>query len=71
MIKTITNCDGCGTDISYTANSIDYRLSLNNERIHSRGDGPVTDMNIEPDIRRTHHFCDLQCLRKWLGQSLK
>lgn len=59
-------CDGCGDNLSYADNSIDYRLHLVSERI-LLCDGPVTDVMRYPSIKRDHHFCNLECLRNWLN----
>ena len=68
---TIT-CDGCGRDITYTGNSVDYRLILASESKPRRGDGSViTDMMIYPDLDRPCHFCGLLCLDKWRNEKRK
>jgi hypothetical protein len=61
-------CDCCGRDLTTTGNSIDYRLCLANERVHSGG-GFVTDMMIYPKIKRDAYFCDISCLRKWMDSE--
>lgn len=58
-------CDGCGRDITYTGNSIDWRLALRNEEIPSYS-GTVTDMYIPPQIDKDVYFCGIECLKKWL-----
>lgn len=64
MKNTIINCDTCKRDIKDSANSIDYRIAVINERIPSQG-GAVTDMMIYPKLDRNFHFCSLHCLREW------
>jgi hypothetical protein len=61
---TVITCDGCGADITYTGNSVDYRLSLNVQAMSSRG-GVVTDMMISPPLDGSRHFCGLPCLYAW------
>ncbi len=59
-------CAHCGKDISYTYNSIDYRVLLTYEKMPSH-EGAVTDMNLEPpfiDLR----FCWVRCLMEYLAQ---
>lgn len=64
--RTIT-CDGCGIDLTYTGNSVDYRLRLTSEtKGHPHDGGAVTDMMIYPAIERDQIFCDLRCLRRWV-----
>lgn len=67
MGKTATiTCDGCCRDLTYTGNSVDYRLVLGSEaKPIEPGPGAVTDMMIYPPIDRTHYFCGLHCLDKW------
>jgi hypothetical protein len=57
-------CDGCGHDLTYTENSVDYRLVLASQSMASLG-GVVTDMMIYPPVERSYHFCRLQCLDAW------
>jgi hypothetical protein len=66
MAKTTTVlCDGCGSDLTRTGNSVDYRLALTNEAIPSAG-GFVTDMMIYPSLRDgDKYFCGLGCLDHW------
>lgn len=61
-------CDGCGRDLTATANCVDYRLVLEPQSIPSAG-GAVTAMHIEPDIRSARHFCGLRCLEVWMEKS--
>lgn len=59
-------CDGCGADITYTGNSVDYRIVLANEGVPIRpGIYAVTDMGIYPSLDHSHHFCGLGCLDHW------
>jgi hypothetical protein len=65
MPKTVKiSCDECGADLSYSGNSVDYRVALLNESIPSRG-GFVTDMMIYPALEQNAYFCGLGCLDKW------
>lgn len=59
-------CDGCGADLTYTGNSVDYRLVLDAEPKPTAPDvNAVTDMLIPRPIARKHHFCALRCLDNW------
>lgn len=60
-------CDGCGTDLTITGNSIAWRLALTPQKIPCHS-GAVTDMWIEPDLDRAHHFCGLRCLFLWVDR---
>lgn len=65
MGKTLEiTCDGCGDDIAYTGNCVDYRLVLTSEakapwyaREGLEG-GAVTAMYISRPISRDHTFCN-------------
>lgn len=66
MQKIEITCDGCGHDLTYTGNCVDYRLVLGNESKPTYpGAGAVTAMGIYPAVKRTHHFCGLGCLDHW------
>ena len=67
MGKTVKiECDGCGHDLTYTGNSVDYRLVLANESKPTYPDiNCVTDMMIYPSVERTMYFCRIVCLDKW------
>ena len=64
-------CDGCGADLTYTGNSVDYYLILyyasKIPRYMKNGEtgGAVTDMMIQPPIKKAAYFCGLGCLDKW------
>lgn len=66
--STTITCDGCGEDITYTGNSVDWRLALVNEPIPLRG-SIATDMMIFPRIEHDVHFCGLPCLQEWLWRQ--
>lgn len=62
-MKTVTIiCDACGSDLTRTGNSVDYRLVVTSEGIPSGG-GAVTDWGASPPVKRAYHFCGLKCLR--------
>ncbi len=65
MTNTETTCDHCQADLSTTGNCEAYRLLLAVESIPSRG-GVVTLLNMVPPITHNHHFCGIECLKKWL-----
>ena len=62
-------CDNCGTDLTSTGNSVDYRLLLDNERLPIHGMS-CTDMLIYPPIEQAAHFCGTVCLFRWLKPQL-
>lgn len=66
-LRQIT-CDGCSRDLTKTGNSIDWRIVLDNQKIPSH-EGAVTDMWLEPSLKRSHHFCGLTCLRIWMANK--
>lgn len=69
MSKTVEiTCDACGNDLTSSANCVDYRLALVNERIPSAG-GFVTAMCAYPAIERDVHFCNVNCLREWFDKE--
>jgi hypothetical protein len=60
-------CDACGADITWTGNSIDWRLALKNERIPHPG-GVATDMMIYPILRKGDaHVCGIKCLKAFVA----
>ena len=67
--KREVNCDACAADLTYTGNSVDYRVVLGSESLPSRG-GAVTAMMVYPPITPTRHFCGIQCLVKWVQTNL-
>lgn len=68
-IEKVT-CDGCDSDLTTRTNSEDYRLVLANESKPGSGSGFYTCMPISPSLRRSHHFCDLNCLDHWRDREL-
>lgn len=68
MERIEITCDACGTDLTFTTNCEDWRLVLANQSLPSRG-GLVTLAAIYPAIKRTAHFCGIQCLRQWLDKE--
>lgn len=70
MQKIEINCDGCGHDLTYTGNCVDYRLVLGNESKPTYpGARAVTAMGISPPVDRAHHFCGLDCLDHWRDRA--
>ena len=65
MKDNTIKCDGCGSDLTYATNSVDYLLELRCLNKSFRV-GAVTDMMICPPIDKDAHFCDIGCLTKWL-----
>jgi hypothetical protein len=69
-MRVSVTCDGCGRDITYTGNSVDYRLVLACEdKPLAPGLTCVTDMGIARPIDRTHRFCRLSCLYTWTNRN--
>jgi hypothetical protein len=75
METTEIKCDQCGEDITYTGNSVDYRLILGFQskdpwylKEGLRG-GAVTDMMISPPLNRAYHFCGTSCLAVWAQKN--
>ena len=62
-------CDNCGSDISCSGNSIDYRLHLMNVELPPCGNS-VTAMMIYPPIKKDADFCGLGCLKSWVDAQL-
>lgn len=62
------NCDQCGLDLTYTRNSVDYRLSLEVERLPIDPEvSTVTEMLIHPPMKQDAHFCGVFCLAQWVA----
>lgn len=67
-MKTVKiTCDVCGTDLTWTGNSIDWRLTLTNERIQHPG-GVATDMMIYPVLKADAHVCGVKCLKEFAAR---
>ena len=63
--EVVIICDGCGKDLTYTGNSVDYRLALVSQPMPSKGGGAASYRLIYPAIKSTKHFCGLRCLKNW------
>ena len=66
-------CDSCYNDLTYTGNSVGYRIVVDNQPIPSYPKfSSVTDMMIYPPIKEGPlHFCGLKCLRMWFMKEDK
>jgi hypothetical protein len=67
---TRVTCDHCHLDITYTRNSVDYRVVVGSQVVptlpNSDGVGTmVTDMMIYDPFPETAYFCSKQCLFRW------
>jgi len=63
-------CDNCERDITYTGNSIDWRIALINERVPISPDLTcVADMMIYPPLKHDCHFCGKECLKSWINKG--
>lgn len=66
-IETKVTCDGCGhewREAEWIGIVLEYRLCLYSEELP----GVATVLRY-PEIEHTHHFCRLDCLRKWLKEE--
>ena len=62
-------CDGCGRDLTTTANAVDYRLCLRAERILPAETVSGTTLGLalrQPPIEQDAYFCGVACLAKWV-----
>lgn len=66
--KTAVTCDGCGKDLTYATNCIEYRLHLCDVPIPFKS-AIVTAMHVEPNITAPADFCGFKCLRKWANRG--
>lgn len=56
--------------MTYTSDSVDWRLMLASERKLIYPDtNCVNDMMIYPAVEQTSHFCGLECLHEWLARQ--
>ena len=61
-------CDECGLDLtSVESGSNEYRLLLDCQLIHNTSTFRYAMMSYPP-LKRSHHFCDFDCLKKWLNR---
>lgn len=63
-------CDQCSSDLTYTGNSIDYRLALLVERLPIHPNARVvTDVGRYRPIEHDAYFCGAHCLAKWVSEK--
>lgn len=62
-------CDQCHKDLTTTEYLFDYRLTLKAERFINP-DGRRDKMNMPSPLKDAHHFCNRQCLKKWVMEKL-
>jgi len=65
MKTTEIICDQCRNELTksvYTPKSAYIQLALSSEEIV-----PKPAIMEHPPIERSHHFCDLHCLREWIN----
>ena len=61
-------CDGCGADLTMTADyCASYRLVLESECIPWRGGVKPKHSWPKPPIEWAHHFCNRGCMGAWLN----
>lgn len=68
MRETTINCDTCGTDLRHTGYASESYLTLSASS-KSNPHSMAYSMAIPADIKRTHDFCGLPCLGKWLADN--
>lgn len=61
-------CDYCLADITYTDNSIDYRLHLLSESMPSKN-AVITNMMTYNPLLDDKHFCGIDCLKQWCTEK--
>jgi hypothetical protein len=71
VIEYKVTCDNCQRDLtSLEGHSSMQRLALNAEYIPNSA-GVDYGVYWVPDLERSHHFCGLGCLSKWLQEKIK
>lgn len=70
MLNQKIICDNCIADLTYTENSIAYRIVCKGERIPCFPNSPVTDMMIYPPFPFDLHFCGTDCLKQWINKNI-
>ena len=69
-------CDQCEHDLTYTNNTVDYRLILASQpKTHwyvgeGKETGAVTLMHIQNPMPQSRHFCGLHCLKEWIAENV-
>lgn len=75
MRTTEIKCDNCGCDLTYTGNSVDYRVVLSSEgkapwfEREGLSGGAMTDVAIADPFPKTRHFCNETCLAVWVAKK--
>jgi len=65
MREVKITCDGCGKDITNTAQMPAFRLHLLAESLPHTSNS-VYSVRVYPPIKRDCYFCDTECLKSWL-----
>lgn len=65
MIVVQIDCDSCGGDLGPTGTSINWHIVLSADGQRNKSE-VVAFEYVLPPLDRAHHFCHLDCLRKWL-----
>lgn len=64
-MKTVEiKCDACGGDLTDAGSMPTFRLSLQAEAVANSGNFMYA-IAVHPELRRTYHFCRLNCLDLW------
>lgn len=66
--KVTVTCDTCERDLSVSGGADAYRLVLAPEKLPHPG-GVHLDIMVYPPIDRTHYFCGLGCLARWVDAN--
>ncbi len=71
MEKNEILCDACERDLDTPTGHQDYYLVLSSDRRSTFGLDTVFAMGYCRHIDRTKHFCDTNCLEKWVNKDDK
>jgi hypothetical protein len=68
MKETKHKCDNCDRDLSDSKQVPRYRLYLGCTNIPSSS-SVICAVMVYPPLDREHHFCDFDCLTKWVNKG--
>ena len=67
--QTKITCDNCASDLTASYNCMDYRIKVEDERMPCKSLTPTMKM-VEPSLKMLPlHFCNIGCLRNWVGEG--
>ena len=62
-------CDNCEKDLTTVNNGYDeYRITLGCQSIHNISNARFAMVQFPP-LDRSYHFCNINCLNKWLADK--